>query len=98
MFEPIDCDLFRPSENPKKIIVAGGAVSYEKQSNFFVELFSKLKEIDTGDYETAYVGSADGWGGKPKAVDYELQHHLKRVTDNWHGQIPAVKSRCCCVW
>ena len=88
--EPINCDLFRPATEIKKIIIAGGAISYEKQTEFFIKLFGKLAEMDTGEYKTAYVGSADLWG-VPKPIDLELQHYLEEVTDNFHGNVSQAK-------
>ena len=90
VYEPIDCDLFRPSEEQKKIIVAGGAISYQKQSEFFIQLFSELAKMDTGEYKTSYIGGHI-WGGKPNPIDMELRHELKQVTDIFHGEISQVK-------
>ena len=87
--EPIDCDLFRPGKKEKHIIAAG-TVSHEKNSVFFIELFSKLKEMNTGDYQTVYVGSAGGWGNL-KVLDLELQKDFKKVTDVFHGQLKPEK-------
>ena len=88
--EPINCDVFRPATEIKKVIIAGGAISYAKQTEFFIKLFGKLSKMDTGEYKTAYVGSADLWG-TPKAIDLELQHHLDEVTDDFHGNVPQAK-------
>ena len=90
VFEPIDCDLFRPSQKQEKIIVAGGGVSHEKQSEFFIELFGKLSEMNTGEYQTAYIGGHI-WGGKAKAINMELRHELKQATDIFYGEIPLMK-------
>ena len=89
VFEPIDCDLFRPSEKQEKVIIAGGAISPEKNSDFFIELFEALKEVK-GDYETAYVGGHI-WGGNPKAIDMELRHEMKQTADIFYGEVPPVK-------
>lgn len=87
VYEPIDTHLFRPSADREKVIVAGGAISYEKQSEFFVKLFERLKPIKK-DYETEYLGSADLWQQPPKVVDLELEHDLKAVVDVFHGAVP----------
>lgn len=83
VFEPIDCDLFRPAEK-EKVIIAGGAISYEKNSDFFVRLFEKLKG-NTGYYRTEYIGGHI-WGGKPKPLSLELRHEMKQVVDVFHGE------------
>ncbi len=89
VYEPIDCDLFRPSENPEKIIIAGGAINYDKNSNFFIELFDALNEVKNG-YQTAFLGGII-WGGKPKATDMKLRHELQKVTDIFHGEVSQAK-------
>lgn len=81
--EPTDTTLFRPGDQ-SKIILAGGAINYGKDIPFHIELYSKLKEMDTGDYRTAFVGSADMWG-TPNPYDLKLQNDLKKVTDIFHG-------------
>ena len=88
--EPINCDLFRPSKEMKKVIIAGGAVSFEKQAEFFIALFSELSKMNTGEYETAYLGSANLWGDY-KAINFELQRELEVVTDNFYGSVPQSK-------
>ena len=88
--EPINCDLFRPATEIKKVIIAGGAISYEKQTEFFIGLFGELSKMDTGEYQTAYVGSADLWGA-PKPIDLELQHYLEEVIDIFHGNVSQSK-------
>lgn len=88
--EPIDTDLFHPSENVKKTIVAGGMISYGKQSDFFIELFEKLKEVKK-EYQTAYIGSAGTWGDRYSAVNLELERELKKNVDIFYGLIPSVK-------
>ena len=88
--EPINCDLFRPATEIEKVIIAGGAISYEKQTEFFIKLFGKLAEMDIEGYRTAYVGSADLWG-TPKSIDLELQHYLDEVTDDFYGNVPQAK-------
>lgn len=85
LYEPIDTDLFRPSQNPEKIIVTGGRISHEKDAEFYIDLFKALKPIKK-DYQTEYIGSAGGWN------DYEpqnlrLEHELKPHVDIFHGEI-----------
>lgn len=87
--EPIDCDLFLPGK-PEQIITAGGMVSYGKNSDFFVELFERLKPVKK-EYKTAYIGSADVWGGKPDPVNLQLQSELKKSVDVFHGAISQTK-------
>ena len=82
--EPINCDLFRPGEVRKRVICAGGRISYGKQSDFFIDLFTALKETD---YATAYVGSSQGWG-QTDPLGLELEDQLKAVTDTFYGEIP----------
>ena len=89
VFEPINTDLFRPSEK-QKVILASSAISYEKHSDFFIELFARLKEMHTAEYKTAYVGSAGGWGDLEPA-NLKLQKELKGVTDDFHGELPPEK-------
>ena len=89
VYEPIDTDMFRPSENPEKIIFTGGRISHQKEAEFFIELFSELKEHKK-DYKTAYIGSAGGWNDfKPQNL--KLEHTLKSVTDMFHGQVEQSK-------
>lgn len=84
VYEPIDTDLFRPSESKEKTIVTGGMVSHEKEAEFFIELFTKLKPIQK-DFKTEWIGSAGGWNDyQPKNL--RLEHELKSVTDNFYGQ------------
>ena len=90
VYEPINTNLFRPNEDINPVIIAGGQVSYGKQSDFFIELFAKLKETDTGIYKTAYVGGADLWG-KPKPEDLNLQKGIKAVVDIFHGTVSQSK-------
>lgn len=81
--EPTDTALFRPGHQDK-IIMAGGAINYGKDIPFHIELYAKLKEMDTDKYQTAFMGSADMWGqADPK--DLKLQRDLKAVTDIFHG-------------
>ena len=87
--EPIDCDLFRPSDTRKKVIIAGGAISHAKQSEFFIELFEALKDVQQ-DYKTAYLGGHI-WGGNPKPIDMELRHELKSKTDIFYGEVKQEK-------
>jgi len=89
LYEPINTDLFRPSENTEKIIVAGGTISYAKQTEFFIRLFEELKQYKK-QYKTAYVGSAGGWGDF-NPPDLRLQHELKKHTELFYGQVPQAK-------
>ena len=89
VYEPINCDLFC-ANTKEKIIVAGGTVNYEKNCDFFVDLFQHLKEQDTGEYQTHYIGSAGGWD-EFKPMDLELEHHLKNSVDVFHGNIKPIK-------
>ena len=84
--EPVDCMLFRDSDKKEQRIIAGGAISYAKNSDFFVDLFSQLKEMDTGNYQTEYIGGHI-WGGKPDAQDMRLRHEMKKVCDVFHGEV-----------
>ena len=86
--EPIDCDLFRPSESREQVVVAGGAVNFEKQSEFFIDLFRELQ--DESGYSTAYLGSAGLWGNH-QAINLELEHELRQVTDKFYGSVPQNK-------
>lgn len=70
----------------KKIIVAGGVVSYGKRAEFFIELFSELKKHQKN-YKTAYIGSAGGWSKKFESANLRLEHELKKVTDLFYGQL-----------
>ena len=81
--EPTDTNLFRPGEK-EKIILAGGAINYGKNIPFHIELYGTLQGMDTGDYQTAFLGSADMWG-KVTPQDLKLQAELKKVTDIFHG-------------
>ena len=89
VYEPIDTDFFRPLEK-KKVILAGGAICHEKNIPFFIELFAKLGEMDTGDYKTAYVGGASLWN-EVSPQNMKLERQLKAVTDIFHGIQPANK-------
>ena len=84
--EPINCDLFRSASETKKVIIAGGAISYEKQTEFFIQLFNALKDVKK-EYKTAYLGSANLWGDY-KFTNFELQHHLEKSTDIFYGNKP----------
>ena len=90
VYEPIDTDLFRPSKERELSIIAGGAISYEKQSDFFIQLFTALQPIKNT-YKTVYLGSADLWHQPPKVLDLELEHALKAVTDVFHGAVKQAK-------
>ena len=89
VYEPINCDLFRPSENSEKVIIAGGAINQEKNSNFFIELFDALNSCKK-EYQTAYVGG-NIWGGKPRAIDMKLRHELENKTDIFYGEVSQAK-------
>ena len=89
VYEPIDCDLFRPAPEKQKTIVAGGAISLDKQSDFFLELFRELAGIPS-EYRTAYIGSAGGWNDY-KPISLEIERELKQVTDDFHGQVSPQK-------
>lgn len=84
--EPVNCDLFRPN-TAKPYILAGGNVSYEKNSDFFIQLFGELQAMETHKYQTAYVGDANTWG-TPKVLDLKLAKALKGVVDVFHGTVP----------
>lgn len=90
VYEPINTDMFRPVEQRQKVIIAGGAISQQKQSEFFIELFGTLQEMDTGDYTTAYLGGADSWETY-EAINFEIEHELKAVTDTFHGHVSPNK-------
>ena len=87
--EPIDCDIFRPGEEREKTIVAGGAICLEKNTEFFIELFSALKKIKK-EYKVAYLGSAGLWGDL-KAVNLRLEAELSDITDIFYGSVPQAK-------
>lgn len=84
--EPINCDLFRPGRIREDTVLAGGNISYAKHSDFFIALFEKLKDSETG-----YIGSAFGWNKKPDPLSLQLQHKMEDVVDTFHGQLPADK-------
>ena len=88
--EPVNCDLFRPNVRPKPRILAGGNVSYEKNTTFFIELFQKLREMDTGDYETMYVGDANLWGDF-SVLGLKLANALEAVTHKYMGAVSQSK-------
>ena len=90
VYEPINTDLFKPYPKREKIIVAGGAVSYEKQVDFFIELFRRLKPIQK-DYKTAYIGAAHLWEQPPNALNLELEIELKKHVDIFHGLLKPLK-------
>ena len=90
VYEPIDCDLFRPSNSKQRLIVAGGAINHEKQSGFFIDLFGRLKDMNIGEYQTTYIGSASLWGGHHSS-GMKLENELKKVTDIFHGSVPQSK-------
>ena len=86
LYEPINTDLFRPNKYQEKVIITGGRVSHEKEAEFFIELFAKLKPIQKN-YKTAWIGSAGGWNDwQPQNL--RLEHDLRTVTDIFHGQVP----------
>ena len=87
--EPIDCDLFRPSETHEKVIVASGNISYGKRTDFFIDLFSEIKKLDTA-YKTAYIGEFS-WGGKPSIENLKLRDALKVVVDVFHGNVSPAR-------
>ena len=89
VYEPIDCEMFRPSDKRKQAIFAGGAISFEKQSEFFIELFQAINDFKK-DYQTEYLGSAGLWGDY-KALNLELEHELKQKVDIFHGSVPQNK-------
>lgn len=86
--EPVNCDLFRPNTPVKPWILAGGNVSYEKQSDFFIELFGRLQAMETHKYQTGYIGDANTWGS-PKVLDLRLAKDLEGVVDVFHGTVPS---------
>lgn len=88
--EPIDSELFYPSEERIKTIMAGGMISYRKHSDFFVKLFEALKPVQK-DYKTAYIGSCEMWGRKPDPKDVALQKDIEAVADVFHGAIRPEK-------
>lgn len=89
VYEPIDCDLFTPKTERKKIILAGGATCPEKQTEFFIELFGKLKG-NSGEYKTAYLGDASLWG-EITTENLILEKQLDAVTDNFYGAVKPTK-------
>ena len=85
--EPINTDVFRPGASVEQVVIAGGAVSYEKQSDFFVGLFAALRSKP---YQTVYVGDAGLWGHY-SANNLVLEKQLRDVTDTFYGSVPTAQ-------
>jgi len=86
--EPVDCEKFRPGEDRESLIVSGGNVSYEKRSDFFIDLFETLLVSDTNSYRTGYIGNASLWGlARPQNLI--LEGKLRNAVDKFYGLVPA---------
>ena len=84
--EPINCDIFKAAEETEKIIIAGGMISYAKNSTFFVALFESLKSVKR-DYKTAYIGSVETWNKKSNAANLQIQKAIEDSVDIFHGTL-----------
>lgn len=89
VFEPINADIFRPGGVREKVVVAGGNICTEKNIPFFIELFTKIRELNT-EYKTAYLGSPAVWK-ELTAVNMQLDKRLRNATDYYHGKVTQPK-------
>lgn len=88
--DPIPCDVFKlSSDRHKKRVIATGNISWQKNAEYLIEIFSELQALSV---ETCYIGSANLWGKTSDPFNLNLEKALKAVTTYYHASLTQAET------
>ena len=75
LYTPIDSTFYKPAKTKKPRLVAVGQVSWSKNTDGIIELFTALKDTEI---ECVFIGNAHLWGKMARSTDSVLESQLEK--------------------